>query len=99
MKLCFAPMDGITTCPTRMITKEIFEKKGKKCDCFQVWTEFMNIDGFLINPQKVCKHLLTNEGEKPILQIFGGNEDTLLQGIREIDQLFPSFFSGIELNT
>jgi len=99
MKLCFAPMDGITTCATRFLTQKVFETFGEKSDTLFLWTEFMNIDGFLINPRKVCKHLLTTEHQKPILQIYGGNKETLIKGIREIDQHFYPFFRGIELNT
>lgn len=99
MDLCFAPMDGITTCSTRWITQSIFEKKGEKSDTLQLWTEFMNIDGFLINPKKVCKHMMTTKEQKPILQIYGGNEQTLLQWIQKLDQNFFSLFKWIELNT
>ena len=99
MYLCLAPMDGITTYATRKLTLEIFEKYGKKSDALQVWTEFMNVDGFLINPRKVIKHLLTDTTQKPIAQIYGGNPDTLLEAAKIIQTNYSEVFSGIELNT
>ncbi|MDR0369269.1 MAG: tRNA-dihydrouridine synthase [Candidatus Peribacteria bacterium] len=93
MQLCFAPMDGITTCATRLLTKEIFEQYGKKSDSLQLWTEFMNVDGFLINPRKVIKHLLTTSNQKPIAQIYGGKEETLLQAVQHIDKAYHQLFS------
>lgn len=99
MQLCFAPMDGITTCATRLISQEVFEQYGNKSDSFQLWTEFMNVDGFLINPRKVIKHLLTTSDQKPIAQIYGGKVETLLQAAQQIDQEYYQVFAGIELNT
>ncbi|MDR0282889.1 MAG: tRNA-dihydrouridine synthase family protein [Candidatus Peribacteria bacterium] len=99
MYLCLAPMDGITTYATRKITQEIFEQYGKKSDSLQLWTEFMNVDGFLINPRKVIKHLLTDVTQKPIAQIYGGNPDTLLEAAKIIQTNYGEVFSGIELNT
>jgi tRNA-dihydrouridine synthase len=59
----------------------------------------MNVDGFLINPRKVIKHLLTTKGQQPIAQIYGGKEATLLQAAQYIDQEYHQLFAGIELNT
>ena len=99
MYLCFAPMDGITNCATRLITKNIFEKYWNKKDVLNLWTEFMNVDGFLINPHQVIKHALTTEWQKPILQIYGWKEDTLLKAAEKIQNEYANLFSGIELNT
>ena len=79
MQLCFAPMDWITNCATRLITNRIFEKYWKNEDSLDLRTEFMNVDGFLINPHQVIKHALTTEWQKPILQIYGGKEETLIE--------------------
>jgi tRNA-dihydrouridine synthase len=59
----------------------------------------MNVDGFLINPTKVIKHLLTTPNQKPIAQIYGGNEKTLIEAAVKIEKDYSEFFSGIELNT
>ena len=44
-------MDGFTDCAFRQITKEVFEQYGEK-DTYELylWTEFMNADGYIINP-------------------------------------------------
>lgn len=52
-------MDWITDCATRLITSQIFEKYKNPDDKLQLWTEFMNADGFIINPSKVVKHLMS----------------------------------------
>ena len=99
MYLCFAPMDWITNCATRLITKNIFEKYWKKEDSLNLRTEFMNVDGFLINPHQVIKHALTTEWQKPILQIYGGKEETLIRATKKIQNEYADLFSWIELNT
>lgn len=86
-------MDGVTTCATRLITKEIFEKYGNPSDRFLLRTEFMNVDGFLINPEKVVKHLQTTPDQKPIAQIYGGNETTLIEAAVKIERAYGDLFS------
>lgn len=99
MQLCFAPMDWITNCATRLITKNIFEKYWKKEDSLALRTEFMNVDGFLINPHQVIKHALTTDWQKPILQIYWWKEETLIQATEKIQNKYSDLFSWIELNT
>ena len=99
MYLCFAPMDWITNCATRLITKNIFEKYWNKEDSLNLRTEFMNVDGFLINPHQVIKHALTTEWQKPILQIYWWKEETLIKATEKIQNEYSDLFSGIELNT
>lgn len=72
MILGLAPMDGFTDCAFRQITKEIFEKYGEKGK-YELFlrTEFMNADGYIINPTGVIKHLLTDGNQSPVIaQIF-----------------------------
>ena len=99
MYLCFAPMDWITNCATRLITKNIFEKYWKKEDSLNLWTEFMNVDWFLINPHQVIKHALTTEWQKPILQIYWWKEETLIKATERIQNEYSDLCSWIELNT
>lgn len=99
MKLCFAPMDWITNCATRLITQQVFDKYWKKNDELQLRTEFMNVDGFLINPHQVIKHILTSVWQKPIVQIYWWNEWTLLKAAEKIQHEYSQLFSWIELNT
>lgn len=93
-------MDGFTDFAFRHIAKEIFAKYGEqdKYD-FVLWTEFMNADGYLINPPGVIRHLLTDSSQTPgILQIFGGNSATLISAFGELEQKYGQVFTGIELN-
>ena len=99
MYLCFAPMDWITNCAMRLITKNIFEKYWNKEDSLNLRTEFMNVDGFLINPYQVIKHALTTKWQKPILQIYWWKEETLIKATEKIQNEYADLFSGIELNT
>lgn len=72
MILGLAPMDGYTDCAFRQITKEIFENYGEKDRYeFVLRTEFMNADGYLINPLGVIKHIMTTKEQAPVIaQIF-----------------------------
>lgn len=100
MLLGLAPMDGFTDCAFRQITKEIFEQYGDK-DRYQLqlWTEFMNADGYLINPRGVIKHLLVTQQQAPVIaQIFGSDEKMIVQCFRDIQEHYGQFFAGIELN-
>ena len=99
MQLCFAPMDWITNCATRLITSQIFEKYWKKSDSLNLRTEFMNVDGFLINPNQVIKHALTTPWQKPILQIYWWKEEALIEATQKIQNEYSGLFSWIELNT
>ena len=99
MYLCFAPMDWITTCATRLITQQVFNKYKNNEDTLDLWTEFMNVDGFLINPHQVIKHILTTKWQKPIAQIYWWKVDTLVQATEKIQKEFWDLFSWIELNT
>lgn len=95
-------MDWITDCSTRFITSQIFQKYKNPDDQLQVWTEFMNADGFVINPSKVVRHLMTITEEsapRPIAQIYGGNAKTLIKTAEILVENYADDFSGIELNT
>lgn len=99
MRLCFAPMDWITNCATRLITQQIFGKYRENEDELILWTEFMNVDWFLINPNQVIKHAITIKWQKPILQIYGWKEESLLKACEKIQNEYSQIFSWLELNT
>ena len=92
-------MDWITDCATRLITSQIFEKYKNPDDELHIWTEFMNADGFIINPSKVVRHLMSTPEQKPIAQIYGWNEKTLIETAKILVENYADDFSGIELNT
>ena len=92
-------MDGITDCATRLITSQIFEKYKNPDDELQLWTEFMNADGFIINPSKVVRHLMSTPEQKPIAQIYWWNAKTLIETTKILVEKYADDFSGIELNT
>jgi len=59
----------------------------------------MNVDGYLINPQKVVRHLLTiNDSSPTIAQIYGSKEPTLIRAAIKIQKDYSDIFSWIELN-
>ncbi|HMT26897.1 MAG TPA: tRNA-dihydrouridine synthase family protein [Candidatus Absconditabacterales bacterium] len=91
-------MDGITNSAYRIIVKQIFDKYNKNPDHkLGLWTEFMNADGYCINPSRLIHHIIRTEFETPLIaQIYGGNEDMLIKAAQDIDKKY--FFSGIELN-
>ncbi|MFA7717660.1 MAG: tRNA-dihydrouridine synthase family protein [Candidatus Absconditabacterales bacterium] len=89
-------MDGYTDCAFRQIVKEIFDKYGEK-DNYELylWTEFMNADGYIINPVGVMKHLMMTKEQAPVIaQIFGGNEDMLIKCFKDIQEKY--FLKGVQ---
>lgn len=98
MLVSLAPMDWITDTAYRIICKQIFEQRGNPDDTLGLWTEFMSAEWYTHNPTGVVKHLMTvqEHEQKTIAQIFGSNQETLVQCAKEIDQKY--WFQGIELN-
>ena len=98
MILWLAPMDGVTDYSYRRIVQEIFDMYGNKNHTLWKRTEFMSADGYMINPSRLVKHLITSSEEKNLIaQIYGGNIDTLLKTAQDIERKYP-FFQWIELN-
>lgn len=99
-------MDGITNCSYRTITQELFEKNNSAPDrVLWLWTEFMNVEGFAREPGKLIHHIMKTDFEKnTIAQIYGSDENDLLEAAKFIDQGMldiagnKQFFAGIELN-
>lgn len=97
MRICLAPMDGITDCAYRTICKQVFQLHGHEEDELMLRTEFMSADGYVHNPPGVVRHLFKTDFEPELIaQIFGGNSDTLLQCALDIEAKYN--FAGIELN-
>lgn len=97
MKLCLAPMDGITDSAFRIITKKIFDKYKKSWDELYLFTEFMSADGYVHNPRAVAKHILHTDMENNLtFQIFGNKMDFLVQTAIDLQKKYKPFC--IELN-
>lgn len=96
----FAPMDGFTDAACRSIAQDIRNEYWDKNQYdFFLWTEFMTADGFVRNREGVIHHLETTPNQKNLIaQIFGGNEETLLQTAKTLDKEYKNRFVGIELN-
>lgn len=78
-------MDWFTDCAFRQIVKEIFDIYGEKKYELILRTEFMNADGYIINPPGVIKHLLTDKDQSPVIaQIFWSDETMLLKCFADI---------------
>lgn len=84
-----APMDGVTDHPMRQI-QCLMAKPAV------FYTEFINIEGFLRQPQKFAKKLFLKDTQRPIvIQLFGNNPDSFYQAIKEITTLG---FDGFDIN-
>lgn len=94
-------MDGITDLPYRVITKKIFNKYNINPDNkLRLRSEFMTSDWFLACPENVVKSVINSPYEFPIiLQIFGWNEEKLLDTTLKIQDLYWDNIAWIELNT
>lgn len=94
-----APMDGITNCAYRTITKELFEKHTSDDDWdLWLWTEFMNVEWFMREPWRLIHHLIKTDFEdQTIAQIYWSDHTALVESAKFIDQ-HMSDYAGIELN-
>ena len=101
MILWLAPMDWVTDLPCRVITKKIFEKYNSNLNNeLRLWSEFMTSDWFLACPENVIKSIINTKYEFPIiLQIFGWNEEKLLNTALKIQDLYWNKIAWVELNT
>lgn len=99
MLLCVAPMDGISDAVFRIITKKVFEKYGNSNDTLLLWTEFMNVHGYAINPNKVIRHIVNTDYETPLIaQLYWSDEEYLLKSFWEVEKKYGNTFVGLELN-
>lgn len=97
--IALAPMDGITNCAYRTIAKELFAKHNSDPDAdFWMWTEFMNVEGFMHEPGRLIHHLIKTDFEdQTIAQIYGADHRSLVESAQFIDKHMPDY-AGIELN-
>ncbi len=92
-------MDGITNAAYRIVVKQIFEKYNKDPDTkLRMWTEFMNAEGYIRQPQRLVHHIIKTDFEtQTIAQIYGWDHDDLVATAKDIVTKYPGF-AGLELN-
>jgi len=84
-----APMDGVTDAPMRQIQTAVAQPDV-------IYTEFVNVDGFLRNAKTFSKRLTFSENERPIVvQLYGKNPDSFYEAILKIAEFGHS---GIDIN-
>lgn len=100
MKLCLAPMDGITDCAYRTVVNEIWQKYGDHNHELLTFSEFMSVEWYVRNPRKLIKHMVQiPQYNTPFIgQIYGWNESNLIQTAIDLEQRYGHLLSGIELN-
>lgn len=99
MLLGVAPMDWISDAVFRIITKKVFEDYWTIDDSLFLRTEFMNVHGYVINPNKVIRHIIHTEYETPLIaQLYGSDPEWVLKSFQEVEQKYGKGFAGLELN-
>lgn len=82
--LLLAPMEDVSDPPFRALCKE----QGADV----VYTEFISSEGLIRDASKSIKKLDIFKEERPVgIQIFGANEDSMLQTIDIVQQANPNF--------
>lgn len=100
MILWVAPMDWITDMAFRIITKKVFDMYNtNKENKLLLRTEFMNAEGYCINPSKVVKHLMKTDFENPLIaQIYWADNNKIIETVIDIEKKYKDKFKWIELN-
>lgn len=93
-------MDGVTNLPYRMIVQRIFDRYNQHTyQTLWTWTEFMNADGYMVQPHRLAHHFIHNDRENNlIIQIYWWTKETLIAAAIDIDQKYGDQIGGIELN-
>ena len=83
-KVLLAPMEDVTEPPFRVISKRL----GADI----VYTEFISAEGLIRDARKARAKLFFYEEERPLgIQIYGGNEDTLVEAAKISESVSPDF--------
>jgi tRNA-dihydrouridine synthase B len=83
-----APMDGFSDLPFRLICRELGSAMS--------YTEFVSVDELSHKVQRTHRKLIYDPSERPmIFQIYGHDEDRLLEAARRLETLGPDI---IDLN-
>lgn len=83
-KLLLAPMEDVTEPPFRLICHRL----GADI----VYTEFISSEGLIRDARKCREKLFIYEEERPVaIQIFGGNDDVMIEAARISESAKPDF--------
>jgi tRNA-dihydrouridine synthase B len=83
-KILLAPMEDVTEPPYRLISRRL----GADI----VYTEFISAEGLIRDARKARAKLFFYEEERPVsIQIFGGNEDVLVDAAKISESVNPDF--------
>ena len=83
-KILLAPMEDVTEPPFRLIARRL----GADI----VYTEFISAEGLIRDARKAREKLFFYEEERPLaIQIFGGNEDVLVEAAKISESAGPDF--------
>ena len=83
-KIVLAPMEDVSEPPFRLIAKRL----GADI----VYTEFISAEGLIRDARKARAKLFFYEEERPLsIQIFGGNEDVLVDAAKISESVKPDF--------
>ena len=83
-KIALAPMEDVTDAPFRLICKRL----GADI----LYTEFISSEGLIRDARKALNKLFFYPEEKPIgIQIFGGNENSMIDAAKRAEEANPDF--------
>ena len=83
-KIVLAPMEDVTEPPFRLVCRRL----GADI----VYTEFISAEGLIRDARKARAKLFFYEEERPVsIQIFGGNEDVLMEAAKISEDANPDF--------
>jgi tRNA-dihydrouridine synthase B len=83
-KIALAPMEDVTEPPFRLICK----RKGADI----LYTEFISSEGLIRDAVKARAKLFYYPEERPVgIQIFGGNEDSMIEAAKRAEEAEPDF--------
>jgi len=83
-KILLAPMEDVSEPPFRLIARRL----GADI----VYTEFISAEGLIRDAKKARQKLFFYEEERPLaIQIFGGNEDVLVEAAKISESVNPDF--------
>jgi tRNA-dihydrouridine synthase B len=83
-KIVLAPMEDVSEPPFRLICKRL----GADI----VYTEFISSEGLIRDARKAKAKLFFYEEERPVaIQIFGGNDDSMVEAAKISESVHPDF--------